>query len=51
MSVEELYEKGFALRCDGRYDEARGIFMQVLGMDPSHANSKWQIGLIQCFVG
>lgn len=51
MAVEELYERGFALRCDGRYDEAKDVFSQVLAASPGHADSKWQLGLIQCFVG
>jgi tetratricopeptide (TPR) repeat protein len=51
MTVDELFEKGFAARCDGRYGEAKLFFMAVLAQDPAHAQAQWQQGLIQGFEG
>lgn len=51
MSVQELYDRGFSLRCEGRYGEAKMVFQQVLASDPSHMQSHWQLALIQGFEG
>ncbi len=51
MNAQELYEKGFELRCSGAYGEARTILQQVLAMEPNHADARWQIGLIEGFEG
>lgn len=51
MNAQELYEKGFDLRCSGAYGEARAIFQQVLGLEPGHADARWQMGLIEGFEG
>lgn len=51
MTVEELFNKGFQARCDGRYAEAKTYFNQALSMAPGHADSRWQLGLIHGFEG
>lgn len=51
MSDQDLYEKGFQLRCDGRYGEARVALTQLLQSNPQHADALWQIGLIEGFEG
>ena len=49
--IDELYREGFALRCDGRYAEARSLFERVLALDPKHLSARHQIGLVQGFEG
>jgi tetratricopeptide (TPR) repeat protein len=49
--TEALYQRGFQLRCDGRYPEAREALQQVLAITPNHAKALHQIGLIQGFEG
>ena len=51
MTAQELYEKGFELRCSGSYGEARDILHQVLEQDEGNADAKWQLGLINGFEG
>ena len=51
MNAQELYDKGFELRCSGQYGEARQVLQQVLGIDPEHADAQWQLGLIEGFEG
>lgn len=51
MDVEEVYQRGFAYRCEGRYGEAQAEFDRVLAISPRHANARWQVGLIQGFLG
>lgn len=51
MDVQSLYEEAFQARCDGRYAEARQLLDQVLQHRPDHADSHWQLGLIQGFEG
>ena len=51
MDVQEAYERGFALRCEGRYGEAKMAFQQALAADPLHVKSLWQLALIQGFEG
>ena len=51
MNAQELYEKGFELRCSGAYGEARTFLQQVLDIEPGHADARWQIGLIEGFEG
>lgn len=48
---QELYKKGFDLRCEGRYAEARAVLTEVLRQNPSHSDARWQLGLIQGFEG
>ncbi|MCE9558354.1 MAG: tetratricopeptide repeat protein, partial [Armatimonadetes bacterium] len=49
MSVDDLYQKGFDARCNGDYGTARQFLEQALQVDPNHADSQWQMGLIQQF--
>jgi len=51
LSVQELYESGFELRCAGEYGRARELFSQVLEQEPQHINARWQIALIDGFEG
>lgn len=51
MSVQDLYDRGFSLRCEGRYGEAKMAFQQVLAQEPNHEKSKWQLALILGFEG
>lgn len=51
MSVQEAYDRGFELRCEGRYGEAKMAFLQAISLDPEHLKSKWQLALIQGFEG
>lgn len=51
MDIEAVYRKGFELRCEGRYAEATIEFKKVLAVDPTHCESRWQMGLIQGFQG
>ena len=51
MDTESIYQRGFELRCNGQYPEARTEFLRALEIDPSHADSRRQLGLIQGFEG
>jgi thioredoxin-like negative regulator of GroEL len=51
MEVQETYQKGFELRCEGRYSEAKVELNKVLAAEPRHLEARWQIGLIQGFEG
>lgn len=51
MNVEEIYQRGFQYRCEGRYAEARAEFQKVLSVDAAHMKSRHQLGLIQGFEG
>lgn len=51
MDIEEVYRRGFGLRCEGKYAEATAEFKRVLAADPKHCESRWQLGLIQGFQG
>lgn len=51
MDITEAYQRGFELRCAGRYREARTELEKVLAIDPTHCEALWQIGLIQGFEG
>jgi tetratricopeptide (TPR) repeat protein len=51
MSPEELFEKGFELRCDGRYREARLYLEQAIAAEPGHSKAQWQLALIKGFEG
>jgi cytochrome c-type biogenesis protein CcmH/NrfG len=50
-NIEQLYQRGFDLRCEGRYGEARMALQSVLAKDPAHLNAKHQLALIQGFEG
>jgi tetratricopeptide (TPR) repeat protein len=49
--LEQIYQRGFELRCEGRYGEARAQLQQILAKDPGHIRAKHQMGLIQGFEG
>ena len=49
--IETLYKRGFDLRCEGRYAEARSALAAVLSREPTHLGAKHQIALIQGFEG
>lgn len=51
MNVEEIYQKGFAFRCNGQYAEAKVEFQKVISMEPNHIKARLQLGLIQGFEG
>ncbi|HEY0867576.1 MAG TPA: tetratricopeptide repeat protein [Fimbriimonas sp.] len=51
MDAEALYQRGFQLRCDGRYAEARDDLQRVLALNPNHYKAQHQLGLIQGFEG
>ncbi|MCW5940478.1 MAG: tetratricopeptide repeat protein [Fimbriimonadaceae bacterium] len=51
MTVDELFEQGFAFRCEGRYREAREALEQALRLNPFHVKSRWQMALILGFEG
>jgi tetratricopeptide (TPR) repeat protein len=51
MDIEQSYQTGFQLRCEGRYAEAREVLTRVLQQDPNHPDALHQIGLIQGFEG
>jgi tetratricopeptide (TPR) repeat protein len=49
--AESTYQRGFQLRCDGRYAEARVELQKVLAISPNHYKAQHQLGLIQGFEG
>jgi tetratricopeptide (TPR) repeat protein len=51
MEIEGLYQRGFELRCEGNYPEAKACFQRVLALDPSHVNTRHQMALIIGFEG
>ncbi len=51
MDIEQTYQQGFQLRCDGRYNEARQVLQRVLAANPNHISARHQIALIQGFEG
>jgi tetratricopeptide (TPR) repeat protein len=51
MDIEEIYQQGFALRCNGQYPEAKAEFQKVLATDPRHIKARMQMGLIEGFLG
>ncbi len=51
MDTEALYQRGFELRCEGNYPDAKSWLQRALAADPNHVNSKHQLALIQGFEG
>ena len=49
--IDLIYQRGFQLRCEGRYGEARSEFQKVLGVVPGHTDALHQMGLILGFEG
>lgn len=51
MDIAATYQRGFDLRCEGRYSEAKRELQTVLASEPGHVLARWQIALIQGFEG
>lgn len=51
MDIEQTYQLGFQLRCDGKYGEARQAFGRLLAVQPRHLDSRHQMALIKGFEG
>ena len=51
LDLETAYKKGFDLRCEGRYAEAKAEFEKVLSVDPGHVASRHQLALVLNFEG
>jgi tetratricopeptide (TPR) repeat protein len=51
MDINSEYERGFQLRCEGNYGEAKAVFQSILMHDPDHVKARLQFGLVQGFVG
>lgn len=49
--LEATFQRGFDLRCEGRYAEAKIELQRVLAQDSSHIKARHQLGLIQGFEG
>jgi tetratricopeptide (TPR) repeat protein len=51
MDIDSVYQRGYDLRCEGKYSQARVEFEKILAIDPKHCEARWQLGLIQGFEG
>lgn len=51
MDIEGLYQRGFELRCEGNYPEAKECFTKVLAAQPGHVNARHQLALVVGFEG
>ena len=51
MDINSEYERGFQLRCEGNYGEAKAVFQSILTLNPDHVKARLQFGLIQGFEG
>ncbi|MFI5386211.1 MAG: tetratricopeptide repeat protein [Fimbriimonadales bacterium] len=51
MDITSEYERGFQLRCEGNYGEAKAVFQGILMQNPDHVKARLQFGLIQGFEG
>ncbi len=51
MDIEGLYQRGFELRCEGNYPEAKACFVKVLAAEPTHIDARHQMALIVGFEG
>jgi Flp pilus assembly protein TadD len=51
MDINSEYERGFQLRCEGNYGDAKAVFQRILSMEPDHVKARMQFGLIQGFEG
>ena len=49
--IDLIYQRGFQLRCEGRYPEARNELQKVLCAEPAHVDALHQMGLILGFEG
>lgn len=51
MDIEQSYQLGYQLRCDGRYAEAKQVLQRVLASNPNHLPARHQLALILGFEG
>jgi thioredoxin-like negative regulator of GroEL len=51
MDIEQTYQQGFQLRCEGRYSEAQQVLQRVTATNPGHINARHQLALIAGFLG
>lgn len=51
MDIEQTFQAGYQLRCEGQYAQAKQLFQRVLTVNPSHVNSLHQMALIVGFEG
>lgn len=51
MDIEQTYQQGFQLRCEGRYSEAQQVLQRIIATNPGHINAKHQLALIAGFLG
>ena len=49
--IDLIYQRGFQLRCEGNYSDARVELQKVLAVQPGHVNALHQMGLILGFEG
>lgn len=49
--IEECFEKGVALKCEGDYEQAVSVLNVVIAQDPNHKKAHREIGLIYGFLG
>jgi tetratricopeptide (TPR) repeat protein len=50
-NIDEVFRRGFDLRCEGRYGEAKLLFETVLRQSPNHLGARHQLALIMNFEG
>lgn len=51
MDIEQSYQQGFQLRCEGNYSAAKDALQRVLAQDPRHVDARHQLALIDGFIG
>lgn len=51
MDINSEFERGFQLRCEGNYGDAKVVFQRILAQNPDHIKARLQFGLIQGFEG
>ena len=49
--LKQLIEQAFALKNEGRYDEAERLLKLVLQRNPNSAEAHHLLGLVYCFTG
>lgn len=51
MDIEQTYQEGFQLRCNGQYGHAQLLLQAVVAQDPKHWRARHQLALIAGFQG
>jgi thioredoxin-like negative regulator of GroEL len=51
VDIDQTYQLGFELRCNGNYGEAKQVFQKIIATSPNHVNALHQLALIQGFEG